>query len=96
MSDCRFDDSLPRLLRILVDKLGVAQVEAGVVLRDASGHLGFFANVDVDSTVVREIDDLARASLGSYARPDRLLVRASDPGAQRVLQDSDLRDPLVL
>jgi Mrp family chromosome partitioning ATPase len=91
MSDvCRFDDSLPRLLRILSDKLGPSQAEAGVVLRDATGRLCFFANVDVDPAMVREIDELVRASLGPYARPDRLLVGAGEPGARRVLQDPDV------
>lgn len=89
MSDCRFDDSLPRLLRILTDKLGKAQTEAGVALRDATGRLGFFADVDLDPDRVREIDDLLRSALGPYARPDRLLVGAGETGARRVLQDPD-------
>lgn len=84
---CHFDDSLPRLLNILVGKLGRAQVEAGVVLRDAAGSLGFFASTDVDPATVGEIDALVRNALGHYARPDRLFAGASDPGAQRVLQD---------
>lgn len=46
-----------------------------------------FANADVDQATAREIDELARTTLGHYARPDRLFVCAGDPGAQRVLQD---------
>lgn len=59
------------------------------MLRDATGRLGFFVDTDIDPDAVREIDELIRAALSPYARPDRLLVRAGEPGAQRVLQDLD-------
>ncbi len=86
---CHFDDSLPRLLEILAEKLGPVQTEAGVVLRDATGCLSFFVSEEVDDAVVREIESLSRTALGAYARPDRLLVRPGDSGAQRTLRDPD-------
>jgi len=86
---CHFDDSLPRLLKILTEKLGQVQTEAGVVLRDATGCLSFFASENIDDAVVREIDLLSRAALGAYARPDRLLVRPGDSGSERTLRDPD-------
>lgn len=85
--DCRFDDSLPRLLAVLVDKIGKTQIEEGVVLRDATGRLSFFASTDIDPGTVGEVDALIRISLDRYARPDRLLVCVSDFGTQRVLHD---------
>ena len=86
---CRFDDSLPRLLKILTEKLGPEQTEAGVVLRDATGCLSFFASEEIDDAVAEQIDSLSRAALGAYARPDRLLVRPGDSGAERTLRDPD-------
>lgn len=83
----RFDDGLPRLLGVLVDRLGRDLTEAGIVLRDATGRLSFFSNVEVEPSTVQQITDIARSRLGHYARPDRVFVCPGDPGAERVLQD---------
>ncbi|HWU89915.1 MAG TPA: AAA family ATPase, partial [Kofleriaceae bacterium] len=84
---CYFDDSLPRLVRVLAGKLDRAQIEAGVVLRDAGGRLCFFNDRDVAPATALEISAEIKAVLGPYARPDRLAVGSGEPGAQRVLQD---------
>lgn len=88
---CYFDDSLPRLVRVLASKLDRAQLEAGVVLRDAGGRLCFFGEREVAPEVALELGAAARAALGRYARPDRLFGGGGEAGAQRAL-----RDPVAL
>jgi Mrp family chromosome partitioning ATPase len=92
---CRFDDSLPRLVKLLVDKLGRERVSAGVVLRDATGRLSFFSDAALEPTTAREIEQLAGAALGVYARPERVVVGATDPGAERVRNDRGSLDVAV-
>jgi cellulose biosynthesis protein BcsQ len=92
---CRFDDSLPRLVKLLVDKLGRERISAGVVLRDATGRLSFFSDAALEPTTVREIEQLAGAVLGVYARPERVVAGATDPGAERVLNDVGSLDVAV-
>lgn len=87
---CYFDDSLPRFVRILAGKLDKERIEAGVVLRDAGGRLCFFSEDDVASTVAVALGAEAKAALGHYARPDRLIVGRGEAGAQRVLREPDM------
>lgn len=87
-SSCRFDDALPRMVAVLARQLGREIVEAGVVLRDAVGCLAFFSNADLDTGLKLRLEIELRDALGPYARPDRLLVSPSEPGAQRVLADA--------
>lgn len=84
---CRFDESVPRLLRVLHDELGRAQVENGVVLRDATGRLSFFSRATIDPVKRDAVVEKARVRLGPYARPDRQLVGPDEPGARNVLDD---------
>ena len=84
---CRFDDSLPRLVKLLVDTLGRERVSAGVVLRDATGRLSFFSDAALEPATARQIEQLAGAALGAYVRSERVVVGAADPGAERVLND---------
>ena len=85
-----FDDSLPILVEALRAELGPDRTAAGVVLRDASGRLSFFAGEPMV-----EADHLSRVlkeRLGPYARADRVLAPPDAPGAERVLRDPDARD----
>jgi len=61
-------------------------MESGVVVRDVSGCLGFFVSSDLDAAMIEDITHLIRNELGYYARPDRLIVNASAPGAKRILE----------
>jgi len=61
---CRFDESVPRLLRVLHDELGRAQVENGVVLRDVTGRLSFFSRVAIDPVKRDAVVEKARVRLG--------------------------------
>jgi cellulose biosynthesis protein BcsQ len=85
---CRFDDSVPRMLTLLVSQLGRQLVENGVLLRDAAGTLAFFAAQPIEESRVRELSMALRTELGHYARPDRPLADSNAPGAPRVLADT--------
>lgn len=84
----RFDDSLPILVGEIESQLGASSVESGVVLREASGRLAFFAGEDLPPERVALASEAIRAALGCYARPDRVLADRRSPGAARVLSDT--------
>jgi cellulose biosynthesis protein BcsQ len=84
---CRFDESVPRLLRVLYDELGHAQVENGVVLRDVTGRLSFFSRAAIDPVKRDAVVEKVHTRLGPYARQDRQLVGPDEPGARKVLDD---------
>lgn len=88
-TDIFFDDSLPRLTETIRQILGENALERGVVLRDASGRLSFFAPDEARSEAERELvtQELNKA-LGPYARFDRVFAYRDDPGAHQLLQDS--------
>ncbi len=92
MSLCRFDDSMPRMIQILVSSLGVEATQAGVVLRDASGCLVFFSSVDLKPDAADPMSEELRSALGPYARPEYVLADPEEPGAKNVLKDPDVRD----
>jgi CO dehydrogenase nickel-insertion accessory protein CooC1 len=84
----RFDDSLPRLVTLLMEAFGPEAASAGTVLRDSSGRLSFFTAEDLDPGVRERVQARLAAELDSYARPDRILVTPSDPGAGAIREDS--------
>ena len=83
----RFDDSLPTLIRAISDSLGSEVFSSGVVLRDTTGRLAFFASKDLDESTAEVLSQTLRDRLGPYARTDRVLARPSDFGAASVLSD---------
>lgn len=82
-----FDDSLPILVRVISDSLGLDCLSAGVVLRDTTGRLAFFATKDLDESTAATLSQSLRERLGPYARRDRILAGPSDFGAANVLND---------
>lgn len=88
-TDILFDDSLPRLVETIRRTLGETALDRGVVLRDASGRLSFFAPDEAGSEAERErVTQELNKALGPYARRDRVLAYCDDPGANRLLQES--------
>ncbi len=88
---CRFDDSVSRMLRILVSGLGAPAVEKGVILRDASGYLTFFTDAEIPAEALREISAELTTSLGSYAHPSRVIVTSDDPVTTMALGHPELQ-----
>jgi hypothetical protein len=75
------------MLKIISAELGEAAIENGVALRDISGRLAFFLANTVDELRFAELEQKLSTELGSYARTDRVLVRADAFGAEGVLAD---------
>lgn len=84
----RFDDSLPTLTRVVLQELGAPVLEEGVVVRDISGRLAFFAARDLDSTRLDRVSQRLTSELGSYARTDRVFVLPNDYGSETIRTDT--------
>lgn len=89
-----FDDSLPRLVSALTNCAGEDFVEAGTAVRDASGRLTFVADRAPKDDNERDLlGKVLLASLGPYARTDRPISFAGDPGTGPI-QNSNERLPV--
>jgi hypothetical protein len=84
----RFDDSLPAMAKVLIEELGTTALEAGMAVRDTSGRLAFFAAEALEPQRLGHIAQRLAETLGPYARSDRVLANASDPGAARILNEA--------
>ena len=91
----RFDDSLPALSLVIMEQLGPDMLERGVVLRDASGRLAFFAPDPLDPATIERVAQHLRETLGSYARFDRVVADCNDFGASTVLCDATALPVLI-
>ena len=80
--------SLPRLVKAVRNTLGDDALRDGVIVRDATGRLGFVAAREVISDDVRvRVGTALAEALGCYARPHDVLAFRDDPGANRLLND---------
>jgi hypothetical protein len=84
---CRFDDSLPRMMEVLLSTLEIAAIEGGVVLRDASGCLSFFCSRPLAPEILASVSESLRSALGPYARQDLVVAGTEEPATERMLQD---------
>jgi hypothetical protein len=82
-----FDDSLPRLVEMVAAELGEEALAAGVVLRDATGRLAFFAGAALEDDAAKRLAARLLETLRPYARTDRVLATPSDFGAKEILED---------
>jgi len=65
-----------------------AALQKGVVVRDATGRLSFFADSDPPAEEERaRISSSIADALGPYARRGRTIAFRSDPGVAKILQD---------
>jgi hypothetical protein len=83
----RFDQSLPNLVRVVVEHLGEVALQGGVALRDTTGRLAFFAGTPLSEEVVEDLSLKLRAALGPYARSDRIVAGSTDFGVAEILRD---------
>lgn len=82
-----FDDSLPALVDALGAHVDTTFLESGVVLRDGSGRLTFFAARAASSPDEHQkLHDAIAQALGPYARDGRAIVFADDPAAANILR----------
>lgn len=84
----RFDDSLPTFTSILVSALGKEQVEAGFVLRDASGYLSFISDVIFHEEAKSITEQELLKQLQAYCREDRILLFKEQAGVSWVLKQA--------
>lgn len=89
MKKVLFDNSLNALVAAVVNSLGEIALSSGVAIRDATGRLGFVCADSVTEELRAAATEALRKELEGYARIDRVLLFADDPGAQRLLNDPD-------
>jgi len=82
----RFDDSLPVLAAVISAEFGSAALAQGVAVRDITGRLAFVLAFEFAAERVERVSHLLRDKLGPYARTDRVLVNATDFGAEALLK----------
>jgi hypothetical protein len=88
MPNLFFDDSLEAFVAVIIRVLGEGDLERGVILRDATGRLGYVSSANSASEKSRiEYEKYLRDALGDYARVDSVLLFSEDPGAKRLLTD---------
>jgi len=83
----RFDDSLRILADVIAEELSKDALATGVVLRDVSGRLSFFAGTDLKGETLELISKRLRSELGPYARTDRVLAGCNDLGVKAILTE---------
>jgi hypothetical protein len=86
-----YDESLTRFAEVLTSALGADAVRTGVVLRDVSGRLSFFADGAIEDELRTRTEQSSRERLGAYARRDRLIALRTDAGAPGILDDASAR-----
>jgi hypothetical protein len=91
MAQITFDDSLPQLVTALINQIDSDFVEAGVILRDASGRLGFIADREPKDDKERErLGQVLIENLGNYARTENPIRFRGDTGTEAILTSSEL------
>lgn len=86
----RFDDSLPILAGVVTAQLGASALSAGVVLRDSTGRLAFFAATELDVEVAERLSGSLRDALAHYARTDRTVAGIGEFGVSEILADPSM------
>src|SRR6266567_2920614 len=85
-----FDTSLRALIDGLRRSLTPDEIQNGLVLRDSSGRLAFFARDAIPEQRQAALEISLRASLGAYLRDDLPIADSSTPGVEPLLNDSGI------
>ena len=83
----RFDESLPAAVRFLAEQFGAEAVSRAVMIRDASGRLGVYLDMELDPGRLRDAQAGFSAALGGYSKPYSL-ADLSSPAAPRFLEEA--------
>lgn len=86
-----FDDSLEKLIKIIISALGATALTSGVALRDSTGQLCFFSNKKIPLKKKTTLATKILKELGSYAREDQPVADISDYGAEDILSEPSIR-----
>jgi Mrp family chromosome partitioning ATPase len=83
-----FDAVLPIFVEAICTAFSMDVLEQGLVLRDASGRLSFVAaGPSPDEAERSAIEKRLTGAIGPYARAERIIAFAGEPGTARVLKD---------
>ncbi len=83
-----FDAVLPVFVEAICTAFGVEGLEQGLILRDASGRLSFVSAAPSPGEADRSmIEKRLTDAIGPYARAERIIAFAGEPGTTRVLKD---------
>lgn len=85
-----FDTSLRALIDGLRTALSWDEIRSGVILRDSSGRLGFFARDTIPDERKAALETTLRANLGAYLRDDLPIADARTPGVAPLLNDASI------
>jgi cellulose biosynthesis protein BcsQ len=82
-----FDNSLPAFVECLLKFIDKDVVQDGVILRDASGRLAFFARMPLAAETQISASEALQRALGPYLREDLPIADVNAPGSPAVLED---------
>jgi MinD-like ATPase involved in chromosome partitioning or flagellar assembly len=82
-----FDTSLIIFVRTLLNDFDKSVLEAGWILRDASGHLTFISVVPLTDDVLIKANIRLKKSMSFYCREDSIL-QIDQPGVRRVIESA--------
>src|SRR5208337_3206145 len=83
----RFDDSLPKLVDVVVEELGSTALGSGIALRDTMGRLAFFAGTPLQETIVDRVSAKLRIASAPMLEPivsSRARMTSARPTCSRI------------
>lgn len=92
----RFDDSLPRLAKIVVDLFGADELAESAVVRDAGGRLSIVLRMDLSADRRKGAESEIRKVLGGYARPDQVVSDINGSDSYQLLEEASLIPPISI
>jgi cellulose biosynthesis protein BcsQ len=90
-----FDTSIEILASVVDRMLGPEAVSKGLVLRDSSGRLTFFAKERLDPEIKARVSQELYTALGRFARAGRVIVDPADVGYSPIRDDPNSRSVRV-
>jgi hypothetical protein len=82
----RFDESLGVFVSVLIDQFGRETVDAGRLLRDASGRLAFIAAAALPDEVSATAATALMERMPAYCREGRIILDPDRPGVSALLR----------
>lgn len=83
----RFDESLPKLVSVVLAELGPDATSKATFVRDARGQLSVVIDDELGDACLDRFEALANSALGAYARDDGVVRDRSSFGSKRLLSE---------